>query len=174
MAPEYLAGAAAVLAAVLSAVSLYFTRRWQQSDLQRHRHWKEADEKRAREWEDLQATQEAASKNKVWALDNLKVALVDHINLSFKIGRDCTEAKLARASKDPQGLQDALDQAIARHIEYMDLMVYLRLFSTPSIVRSAERLHQSLDHLLDLTFADEIQGGAETLHQGRARSRWPD
>ena len=93
----------------------------------------------------------------MWALDNLKAALVDHINLSFKIGRVCTEAQLSRASGNFQGVQDALDQAIAKHIEYMDLMVYLRLFSTPSIVKSAEHLHHSLDHLLDLTFSDEVR-----------------
>ena len=76
----------------------------------------------------------------------------------LKIGRVCTNAKMARTHGSTQDVQEAFDQAVARHIEYMDLMVYLRLFSTPDVVASAEQLHRSLDHLLDLTFADEIRG----------------
>ena len=121
------------------------TRRWQQRDLERTRTWQEHDLEKERQ-----------ANTRTWALDGLKQALIDHINLSFKIGRVCTDAFLARARNDAAVLDQAFSRATNLHIEYMDLMVYLRLLSTPRIVARAEELHRSLDHLLDLTFHEEI------------------
>ncbi len=92
----------------------------------------------------------------MWALDGLKQGLIDHINLSFKISRACTEALIAMAGNDAHESSQAFARAKSLHIEYMDLMVYLRLLSTPSIVAGAEELHRWLDYLLDLTFAEEV------------------
>lgn len=146
-ASDYLTGGAAFLAALLSALSLVLTRRWQRSQHQ----------------------EEVRSQTKAWVLENLKTALVDHINLSFKIGRTCRDGAAARAGGDVEGLKTALDRAAQLHVEYMDLMVYLRLFSSAAVVVAAERLHGSLDNLMDLTFHDEIerQGRQTFTHQGK-------
>jgi hypothetical protein len=129
-----LTSTAATLAAVLSAISLVLTRRWQRRDLE----------------------QERLSKTRMWVLGSLKEALIDHINLSFKISRVCQEAVAARKINDLVLIDEIFSRAVDLHIEYMDLMVYLRLLSTPNIVLSAERLHLSLDWLLDLTFSEQV------------------
>jgi hypothetical protein len=92
----------------------------------------------------------------MWVLEALKEALIDHINLSFKISRICQEAVVARKVNDLALIDEIFSRAVALHIDYMDLMVYLRLLSTPNIVLSAERLHLSLDWLLDLTFSEQV------------------
>ena len=132
--PDYLASGAALLAAAFSAVSLVLTRRWQQRD----------------------RAQEATSQTKAWVLGNLKDALVDHINLSFKISRACNDGRHARKRGNAVGVNEALGRVTDLHLQYMDLLLYLRLFGTPTVVKSAERLHVSLDQLVDLTFGDAI------------------
>jgi hypothetical protein len=108
----------------------------------------------------------------MWVLEALKEALIDHINLSFKISRACNEADAARKINDLAVIDEVFTRAINLHADYVDLMIYLRLLSTPNIVLSAERLHLSLDWLLDLTFSE--QGGPgwpEAVHPRRATAR---
>ena len=145
MTAEFLTACAAALAALLSGISLLLTRRWQQRDLEQTRVWQERDLEQERLW-----------RTRTWALDALKQALIDHINLSFKIGRTCNDAMSAKAMNDTVKLNKVFGRAVVLHGEYMDLMVYLRLLSTPEIVTSAENLHESLDVLLDTTFAEQI------------------
>jgi len=132
---DYLTGGAAFLAALLSALSLLLTRRWQRA----------------------QHEEEVRSRTKAWVLENFRTALVDHINLSFQLGRACRDGVVAKRSGDGEALGRALDRATQLHVGSMDLMIYLRLFGSASIVRAAERLHSSLDNLVDLTFVDEIE-----------------
>lgn len=152
----YLSSVAAVLAAVLSGTSLVFTRRWQQRDLEQRREWEERDAERLRRWQEADLELERSTRTKTWVLDAVRQALIDHVNLSFKVGRACKDGRSASRSDDLQGFNDAYMRADVLHAEYMDLMVYLRLLGTPEIVRSAESLHVSLDNLLDLTFSENV------------------
>jgi hypothetical protein len=149
-ASDYLAGGAALLAALLSAASLVLTRRWQQDQHQ----------------------EEVRSQTKAWILENLKNALIDHINLSFKIGRACRDGYAAKDAADVDRLRESLERATQMHVEYLDLMVYLRLFASVAVVRAAERLHLSLDNLIDLTFSEELrrQGREPFTHKGQPPS----
>jgi hypothetical protein len=81
----------------------------------------------------------------------------------------CRDGAAARASGDVEGLKSALDRAAQLHVEYTDLMVYLRLFAPAAVVMAAERLHASLDNVIDLTFDEEIgrQGRRSFTYQGK-------
>jgi hypothetical protein len=135
-------GSAASLAAVLSGLSLYVNRRWQHKDLAQNRDWQ------------LQT----------WLLDAAKQAVIDHINLSFRIGHNCSEASLARTRGDQITVDLLFDTANQLHVKYMDLMVYFRILSTAAVVSAAEQLHVSLDNLLDVTYEPEglLRGRAFT------------
>lgn len=146
---DFITGGAATVAALLSGVSLVFTRRWQQRDVEQTRVWQERD-----------LEQERLAKTRTWVLDALKQALIDHINLSFTINRACNDGVEAKAAMDAVKAADAFSRAVDLHNQYMDLMVYLRLLGTPMIVTSAESLHESLDVLLDLSFTEEISAAA--------------
>lgn len=154
---DYLASAAALLAALLSGISLVLTRRWQRADLERDRAWRDSEQERHRAWLDAQYAVEADARTKAWVLENLREALIEHINLSFKIGRACSEGRERRSAGDQQGAMVAFNNAEEIHHQYMDRLVYLRLLGTPDLVASAEKLHDSLDNLLDLTFSEEKQ-----------------
>lgn len=122
-------------AAVLSAAQLALTRHWKQGDLDAERR----------------------SETRAWALDALKEGLVEHINLSFKIGRACSEALVAREAADLISAEEAYKSSLRLHTDYMDLLINLRVFGTPQLVDAAEQLNCALDILLDITFWDDAQ-----------------
>ena len=165
----YLTSGAASAAALLSATSLVLTRRWQQRDLLMRRTWEERD-----------VEEQRRSAMRVWTLDSLKQPLIDHINMSFRLGRVCREGQIALAKGDAESRESAFSRTVDLHIKYMDEMLYLRLLGTPKLVASAEHLHQCIDLLIDLTFAEDIKasgrphfskaGVPDGLTTARARS----
>lgn len=131
---DLLTSMAAVIAAILSAISIIV-----------HRRAAVADAQATREWQ-LQT----------WIMDELLESIVNMLNLSFKIGHHCRSVTLSRRTNHPEVGEGGLRLAQQLHGDFMDSMVNLRVLGSKELVASVEALHLALDHLLDISFEPEI------------------